>query len=115
MQRISQGTATTVWLIPFCLGEIRDTQSQLKDVNKLLKLWQKEISAKAGMIRSKRETAETERALEKQAEMFIEGYQAVLVKDMSYKGLLEGVVYVARILRKIQGDFLRDMPYNGKA
>lgn len=37
------------------------------------------------MIRSKRETAETERALEKQAKMFIEGY--VLVKDTFYKGL----------------------------
>ena len=46
---------------------------------------------------------DTESLEMKEAEMFIEGYKAMLVKDTSFKGLqgaLEGEFYVEGILRK---------------
>lgn len=111
--------------------EIRDTQAQLKDVNKLLKLdlgngelmaqKQRLLAQAVGETREKLEALrlagqqanealakgeisrsqydalqrekvsvgdfDTETLEMKEAEMFVEGYKAVLVKDTSFKGL----------------------------
>ncbi len=51
--------------------EVKNTQQQLKDVEKLLKL----------------DPGNTELLAQKQTEMYVEGFKAKLEKDTSYKGL----------------------------
>ena len=48
---------------------------------------------------------DTETLEMKEAEMFVEGYKAVLVKDMSYKVLWKVSFYAERILAQIMSDF----------